>query len=156
MSYLIILFVIALALAPIMALKPSKRQKQQVAMRDRARSRGLQVQVCILPQTHRQSVRQEDTESGLAYRLLWRHPLAKFKPIHFQLLREEQEPNKAPLAVLDALTTTLSSLPDTVMAVEFTNIGLAALWQEEGEPEDVDRIAAQLELLREQLEPLSW
>lgn len=156
MSYLIILFVIALALAPIMALKPSKRQKQQVAMRDRARTCGLQVQVCQLPQTHRQQVRQEDSESGVAYRLLWRHPLAKFKAIHFLLLREEKEPNKAPVAIVDALQETLAALPASVMAVEFTDIGLAAFWQEEGEPGQVEQIAAQLQSLRERLQPLSW
>lgn len=156
MSYLIILFVLALALAPIMALKPSKLQKHQEKMRDRAREDGLQVQVCPLPQTHRQQVRREDPESGVAYRLLWRHPLAKFQQIQFQLLREETEVNRAPAPVLAALDDTLSALPASIMGIEFTSVGVAVFWREEGDVDAVDSIADALNTLQARLEPISW
>ena len=46
MKYLIIAMVIAALISPLMALKPSRRQKKLVALRDAARQCGLQVQVC--------------------------------------------------------------------------------------------------------------
>lgn len=156
MSYLIILFVVALALAPILALKPSKQQKHLIKLRDRARQLGLQVQVCEMPQTHRQQVRREDTESGVVYRLLWRHPLAKVRQIQFLLLRPETERNTAPAPVLALLQKYLDSLPDIIAAIEFTNIGVAVYWQEQGDVDVVETINNSLQGLRDQLEELSW
>lgn len=156
MSYLIILFVVALALAPIMALKPSKQQKHLIKLRDCARQLGLQVQVCEMPQTHRQQVRREDTESGVVYRLLWRHPLAKVRQIQFLLLRAETERNTAPEPVLTALQDCLAQLPEVIAAIEFTHIGVAVYWQEQGDVAEVEAISRQLSGLKDRLEGLNW
>lgn len=156
MSYLIILFVVALALAPVLALMPSKQQKHLIALRDSARAAGLQVQVCKLPQTHRQKVRKEDEESGVAYRLLWRHPDARFKTIHFTVLRAEVSAHESEGHIESILRTALDSLPDCIMGLEFTNIGLAAFWQEQGDTDSVEIIAQTLMALKEQLQDMSW
>lgn len=148
MAYVIILIVIALALAPVMALKPSKTQKLQMRLRDRARECGLHVQLCDLPQTHRQQVRREDLERGVCYRLLWRHDAAKLHQFEYRLHRDETEPNAAPPAILVALQQVLANLPVAVLAVEFSSLGVAVYWREAGDVDLVDNIARQLETLQ--------
>lgn len=155
MSYLIIVLVVALALAPIMAFKPSKAQKHQVALRDRARELGLQVQIGDLPQTHRQQVRREDPQLGVIYRLLWRHPDARFVQIHYLLHRDETEPNRDPPAIRDALQQVLAALPAAVIAVDFTNVGVAVYWREQGDTATVAAIAEQLRALQARLQSLA-
>ena len=152
MSYLIILVVIALALAPVLALKPSRRQRLQAHLRDRARELGLQVQVCTLPQTHRQEVRREDSQTGVVYRLLWRHPEGKYRQFTWLLHRLETEPDKTPPGILQAMRAALEQLPEAVLAVEFTNSGVAVYWDEAGDEQTVAAIAEQLNTLRDTLD----
>lgn len=156
MSYLIILFVIALALAPVLALKPSKAQKHLVKLRDCAREAGLQVQLGHLPQTHRQQVRREDPESGAAYRLLWRHEQAKISQFQFLLLRQETEVSKVPPPILQVLEAALVQLPGIIEAVEFSNLGVAVYWREKGDCDTVGEIARCLISMRDTLEPVHW
>lgn len=156
MSYLIILFVVALALAPVWALKPTKAQKHLVKLRDCARESGLQVQLGSLPQTHRQQVRREDPEPGAAYRLLWRHERAKLSQFEFRLLRHETEPSRVPPVILQVLERVLAELPESIVAVEFTSIGVAAYWCEKGDSDVVKEIARCLMEMRDALEPTDW
>ena len=155
MSYLVIAFVIALVIAPVLALKPSQRQKQLAAMRERARQLGLQVQICPLPQTHRQRVRREEVVSGVAYRLLWRHPQARTISFEYLWMPEESEPNSAPEAILSALQLTLENLPLSAWAIEFNPMGVGIYWKEVGDTQVVELLAAQLTALKGQLESLS-
>lgn len=156
MSYLIILLVIALALGPIVALKPTKTQKRQIQLRNCAREAGLQVQVCRLPQTHRQQVRREDPELGLAYRLLWHHEVAKVRQFNYLVHREETEPGTAPQSIQRELDNILAQLPEAILAVEFTNLGVAVYWRENGDCELVKLIAARLQSLKSALENIHW
>ena len=151
MSYLIILLVIAMAVAPVLALKPTKKQRLLVRLRDRARLHALQVQLGELPQTHRQKVRLEDPEPGAAYRILWRHEEAKTRQFQYVLHRDEVERISAPETIVMALREALDNLPENIVAVEFSNLGVAVYWRETGDEAEVDLIANQLSLLKDHL-----
>ncbi len=148
MTYLLIVFVLALALAPIFALMPSKRQKLQMELRDRARQIGLQVLVCDIPQTRRQQVRQQRTEQGVVYRRLWEHSEMLKKQFQYIRVRGDDNPEPMPSEIKVQLEQLLFNLPDSVRAVDCATVGLGVYWKEEGSQDDVSMIKEQLDAVK--------
>ena len=157
MTYLVILFVLALALAPIFALMPSKRQKLQMELRDKARVCGLQVQICDLPQTRRDRVREEDVVKGVAYRLLWQlkdFNQQELKQRRFSYIRlrdvphEEHDGEVVPEVLWNLLGELLQALPESIQAVECAEFGLSVYWLEKGDVQTVADIKGQLEAIK--------
>lgn len=140
MTYIIIVLVVALVLAPIFWIMPSPRQKRLMAFRQSALALGLQVQVCDLPQTHRAKVRQESPHQGVLYRLPWKHPQLKSQRFDYLVLRDgvgEGEQDKRVGRVAELLREYLAGYPQQFCAIEFSNIGVAVYWKEQGAVEFV-------------------
>ena len=70
MKYIAILLILALVLGPVFWLRPSPMDQRRERQRTRARTVGLQVRVCELPQARRERVRGEYPSVGAAYSLL--------------------------------------------------------------------------------------
>lgn len=68
MVWLLILFVALFVIAPVFWIMPTPAQRRQERMRARARTLGLEVVGCELPQTRRQRVRGEPRRLGMLYR----------------------------------------------------------------------------------------
>lgn len=143
MTYIIIILVVALVLAPVFWIMPSPRQKRLMAFRQAALELGLSVQVTDLPQTHRAKVRQEAPQHGVLYRLPWKHPQLKSQRFTSLVLREapvESGQNNQPGRVAKLLTEHLADYPEQFCAIEFSNIGLAVYWKELGPVEYVETL----------------
>jgi hypothetical protein len=151
-SYLIILLVLSLMLAPVFWMMPSPKQRRQIHLRQHAMSSGLQVRVCDLPQSHRAMVRQEDPVHGVIYRLPWTDPAKGFDQ-QCRLLRDQEAELGSHLQQL--LSKSLLALPERVMAIECNPAGLAVYWQERGDAAQVDLIVQSLTALRQSLQPSS-
>lgn len=147
MVWLVTFIVIAMLLAPVMWMMPSRQQKRQICLRERARQHGLQVSIGELPQTRRQRVRREAVEMGVAYLLrtarekgavrsrwlLWRDPSV------------EQDAGGLPVAIAARVEELRSRMPADMLALEAGAAGYTAYWRERGDEETVDRIAALLQ-----------
>ncbi|MFT5579724.1 MAG: hypothetical protein ACI9WS_002484 [Paraglaciecola psychrophila] len=154
MNYLIILFVVAVAVGPIFWMMPSPRQKRQAALRDYALAQGFQMKVCDLPQSHRSKVREERLEEGIVYRLIVKQrgrktALNHSDPSSYMLCqRENNEQTENCLALLRGA---LVQLPEDVVALEYNGLWLGVYWQERGTDEDIAAIKSRLIELDDQL-----
>ena len=147
MEYLIVILVIAVALAPLSHVLPSKRQRKVARMREYAAVHGLFVEFRNLPGSPRSSPgarpgsivyygkRLPPPRGGATRRAYW--------------LVDEQGwrgPDiKQPPPQL------LSGLPSTILAASVDEGSCGAYWQESDEEEDVEEIRAVLEGWAEQL-----
>ena len=143
LSYLLIIFVIALALAPLSHFVPSKAQRRVARMREHAAISGLFVEFRELPEIVARprpggngrviyyGKRVRPTASGPTKRLLWRaldsawasHPRGVDVP------------------------AALAQLPPAVQAASADADSCGIYWEEDGEEADVDKICLGLEAL---------
>lgn len=155
MSYLIIIVVLALVLAPVFWIMPSPGQRRQAAMRQRAMALGLQVKVCDLPQSHRAKVRKEDPVQGVVYRLPWQAKVKNNDTFQNYCVRVpdgiECNASRSDLSN-GQLKEFLQALPDFCIGLELSNTGVGLFWREFGELQRVDTIFQSLDQLREKLQ----
>lgn len=157
MEYLVILFIVALVLGPVMWLRPAPADRRSVDLRNRARALGLQVRICELPRSRRVQARREAPVLGAAYsmsshdrvspgnRELWLcDPVEGWQG-------ERGEP--VPPGRREWLDTLTAPLPKGVTALEYGTGTASVYWSERGGPESVERIAAVLRQLLEGPEP---
>ena len=153
MTYLIIFVVLAFVLAPVFWIMPSPGQKRQIQLRERAMALGLQIKICDLPQTRRAQVRKEPAQQGVVYRLHWRHPLSG--PALFHLLCQRGATEPLDTVAGGILQRALDNLPETVVAIEYTNSGVAVYWREGGGVERVEQLYNALQGLQGELSDLN-
>lgn len=129
-----------------MVLKPSRRQKQIVALREEARRCGLQVQFSldtVSDETGRHS-------ASVRYLLPWlAKDLEHVDTQHWLLIRDNGrglpsswvgwrwQGRQAPVSCQQAIVEGLADLPDTVNGLCSNAQGMGAYWQERGELEEV-------------------
>jgi len=143
------LLVIALAvlfvLGPVLAMRPSPRQAQLARLRARAIATGLRVRV---------------TGSGTRglstdYLLPWRVAEApEVRGAHLAARREapgDWECTDCGVLPEASFRALLARFPGGIVALRCCDEGLAAEWDEKGRDDDVDRIAALLQEVREAL-----
>ena len=143
MIYLIILLGVLMVVAPLMAFKPTKLVKQQMAFRDKALALGLQVKVADLPQSHRAKVRQQPVEHGVVYRLPFRQSqsLAVIDPQICVITDEGFEwSGTAQEYIRQLFEQRWSQLPKDSVALELNATGVAVYWQEQGRVEGVQQL----------------
>ena len=150
MNYLIILFVVAVAVGPIFWMMPSPRQKRQAALRDYALSQGFQMKVCDLPQSHRAKVRKDQRQEGIVYRLMVqprgrKASLSHTDPANYMLCQREN--NEQTDNCLPLLRQALNQLPEHIVALEYNRLWFGVYWQERGTEQDIAFIKSQLLLL---------
>lgn len=131
----ILVFVVALALGPIMMMRPSPRQRQLARMRALAQKRGFVVRMAHNP--------MEGTDSGVLaiYSIPWPQggfispPWLLLKKnynhdIHFYQHWDWQGSNKAHELWQSELRQGLQRLPPAIVALECNTLGLGCFWSE--------------------------
>jgi hypothetical protein len=141
--YLIIFLALAMVVAPLMAFKPSKLVKRQMAFREKALALGLQVKVADLPQSHRAKVRQQAVEQGVVYRLPFRQQksLAVIDPQICVFTGEGFEwSGSQPEFIQQLFEQCWKQLPPDSVALELNATGVAVYWGEQGTVERVQQL----------------
>ncbi len=154
MTYLFIFLGLAMVIAPLMAFKPSKTVKRQMAFRERAIALGLQVKVADLPQSHRDKVRREAIEQGVVYRLpfIRRQSLAH---INRQCCVNTEQGLEWSGQVEDVVKVLFEAqfqqLTEDTVALELSSVGVGVYWREQGTIERVEQLHQVLDSLRARL-----
>lgn len=146
MSIIVAIIIVVMLAGSVMWLKPSAAQQRQTNLRLLARSLGLDVRLCTLPQTRRARVREEPAEQGVVYRLL-RFGEKNRLVIEYQVCRadaqsewENETSTDLPPAVRTQLDSVLAQLPADAVAFEITPQGCGVYWKERGDEDTVRSI----------------
>lgn len=145
----ITIIVIALLISPVLRILPSPREKQQMNLRKKAMSLGMQVQLAALP-TPRGAL-PSDPVPAAAYRLnrgseqreIFRRHItyiigrSKDNAEHWEWYNPVLMPD---IKTADQRIASLKGLPKTVSIVESTPTTSAVYWLEEGTDQDVELI----------------
>ena len=132
MAWVLIIFVIFVALSPLLSMRPSRRQRHIADLRQQAAIGGMLVQLQPLPQTtdsglrpfySRRRVRQEDqARPSVIYRRTAQGWLSAQQKI---------APRVRPL---------LAAMPAGVSHVSDTDLAVGAFWDENGSEDDLQQI----------------
>lgn len=150
MTYLLIILVIAVALAPLSHFIPSKRQREVARMREYAAINGLFVEFRGVP--GRDRVRTSDRDRAGRDTIYYgkRIPAAKTRTRKTQAWRFENGSWTA-LERRVELPAVLASLPAEVLAASVDEGSCGVYWQEAGGVEKVQLIREVLEVWAGQL-----
>ncbi|RLA49407.1 MAG: hypothetical protein DRR04_00495 [Gammaproteobacteria bacterium] len=150
MTYLLIIFVIALALAPLSHFVPSKRQRKVARLREYAAVHGLFVEFRTLPgaKNSRQPPRAAPGGDIIYYGK--RLPPRRGEPVTRVSWSACQEgwrslDRRTPVPAL------LQQLPAGILVAGVSEASCGIYWQESGSQEDVEQIRQVLETWAEQL-----
>jgi hypothetical protein len=153
--WLVLLAILLFVIAQITRLRPSRRDQQLQVLRNTATRAGLVVRFWTLRNSgysHRQL-----PESGFIYLLPWPprhvHPSSWALWVNANgemLMLDGQVPDLARQWV----TSFRERFTDAWALLECNEAGVGLLWQERGEPADVQNIADALDLLRKNLDAL--
>ncbi len=142
MKYLLILFIIAVALAPLTHFLPSKRQRQQARMREHAAVEGLFVEFRDLPGSEQDPDMRRGSSQVIYYGK--RLPPARGKPRSRRAWLPREEGWRG-LGHREAMSETLAGLPASVLAASVDEGSCGVYWREAGEDEDAARIVQQVQ-----------
>ena len=147
MQYFIIIFIVFVALSPLISMRPSARKLRLAKMRQLAFSRGLQVNLCEIPGTKpgREPVK------GVCYRLQGMDRKRSFGQKEGSFVRIDGCWTSLPQAS-EHVQTVLSGLPELVTAASIESNSCAVYWQEDGDSDDVEKIYKVLNTLMESRE----
>ena len=140
LTYLLIAFIIFLALAPLSHFVPSKAQRRTARMRERAAMDGLFVEFRKLPGS---DDRLRPSPSGTIYYGL-RHRSREEPAQRRQFLRQDEQWRELEKLHPPTDQAWLADLPAQVQAAESSRDGVGVYWQEAGEETEVSRIAGVL------------
>lgn len=144
MTYLLIIFVIAIALAPLSHFVPSKRQRAIARMREYAAVHGLFVEFREVPGRELGRFRQRNSAGRETIYYGKRLPPARDKGDKARAwLRENDE--WVGLERRMAVPPALARLPAEVLAAGVDSGSCGIYWQESGAVEDVEQIRQVLE-----------
>ncbi len=149
MTYLLIIFVIALALAPLSHFVPSKRQRKVAGLREYAAVHGLFVEFRTLPgaKTGRQPA--VATGGDIIY-YGKRLPPRRGEPVARDSWIAGREGWRS-LGRRAAVPDLLLQLPAGILAVSVDEASCGIYWQESGSDGEVEQIRVVLEAWAEQL-----
>lgn len=145
----ITIVVIALLISPMLRILPSKREKQQMNLRKKAMSLGMQVQLATLPTPR--GAPPSDPRPGAAYRLNrgsdqregFRNHItyiigrSEGSTENWEWYNPVLQPDKN---TVDKRLASLKNLPGNASIVESTPTTSAVYWQENGTDQDVEEI----------------
>lgn len=165
MVYLGIAFVVLLIIAPIIALIPSARQKEQMALRRAARERGLRPELTTIDDPNPDADQYRSVTGKalpaklrcIAYRCPRSRPdnWRSLPAIEWSVVRaggsddalpvgwrwEVALPEAASDELRSALTSGLASMPDDVIKVDESHYTLSVYWREKGGMDAFEQIA---------------
>lgn len=139
MTYLLIIFVIALALAPLSHFVPSKRQREVARMREYAAVHGLFVEFRGLPGAAVGRLRERDPDGGETIYYGKRLPPAKRKGEKQRAWLREGDAWVG-LERRSEVPPQLLELPPEVLAASVEEGSCGVYWRESGGVEAVARI----------------
>lgn len=134
-----VVLAVAMVLGPIMLMKPSGRQRQLAGFRQEALEQGLQSRISSVPselkaftvaptiavyQQRWHEKRFKAEGSYLLYRTGFQHD------IHFYKQWDWMDGQAAEGKVNQALKSCLDSLPESILAIEITALGIGFFWLE--------------------------
>jgi hypothetical protein len=133
MSYLLIVFVVMVALSPLLSMLPSKRQRQLADLRQAAASAGLYVELlptpvaADAPREVLYGCRRQRGDKPSSGRVRYQREEAQWRAIARTWPAERLE--------------LLPELPAGVSEIREDGTGISVIWDEQGAPEDVEMIA---------------
>ncbi|TXS92974.1 hypothetical protein FV139_13550 [Parahaliea maris] len=142
MTYLIIIFVIALALAPLSHFVPSKQQRRQASLREAAAVSGLFVEFRELPNSNAPGARGARTDS-IYYGLRLRPSRGRARRRGAWLC---EEGSWRALGERAPVPEALLGMPEAVLAASVDEASCGIYWRESG---DVATVAEIQRLLAE-------
>lgn len=148
MKYLIILFVIFLALAPLSHFVPSKRQRRVARMREYAAVHGLFVEFRQAPGSDQRAVSGETIYYGK------RLPPARGEPIKRTAWVVDEQGWRS-VGRYVPVPEVLLQLPLEVLAASVDEGSCGVYWSEHGEEETVEQIRSVLDSWSSILRPTS-
>jgi hypothetical protein len=148
MTYLFILFVIAVALAPLSHFVPSKRQREIARLREYAAVHGLFVEFRALPGARPGRSRESAGKQTIYYGR--RLPASRKKSASAQAWLREGEAWRA-LERSTGIPEVLRQMPLQVLAASADENSCGAYWRESGGVEVVEQIRQALEAWSGQL-----
>lgn len=141
MKYLLILFIVAIALAPLTHFLPSKRQRKQASLREYAAVHGLFVEFRNLPgRSEKAGERADGTTIYYGKRL----PASRVKAAPSLAWRRDEQ-GWLPLESGGKSPAELALLPAEVVAASTDENSCGAYWREQGDVETVEQIRQALE-----------
>ena len=149
MKLLLILFVVALALAPLTHFLPSKRQRQLARMREYAAVHGLFVEFRDLP-----TRASSDGTAGRSQQIIYygkRLPPSRREPRQRTAWLRDNDGWRSLQKRVEAPPAAVG-LPPSILAISIDEGSCGAYWQEAGEERDVEQIVAVLEAWQQQLQ----
>ncbi|MEP5569004.1 MAG: hypothetical protein ABJN62_14285 [Halioglobus sp.] len=148
LKYLLILFVIAVALAPLTHFLPSKRQRLIARMREYAAVHGLFVEFRDLPARERSHERKERKQQNIYYgkRL---PPSPKESRKRTAWIRDES--GWMSLSRKVAAPAALESMPASILAASLDEGSCGVYWREAGDEADVELIVVGLQAWQDEL-----
>ncbi len=159
MTYLLIAFVLAVILSPLMWFRQSPRQKLITAMRQHAAAKGLRVKLSK-PADAREG---EGRLEYVTYLLPWNpgsYPSSEPRMEKWLLIKETHRGDPSPWPewqwrgresndrLISTMGVVLEALPKNVAALEACSDGVRIYWQERGDLEEIELISHQLLILK--------
>lgn len=144
MTYLLIAFVVALALVPLTHFLPSKRQREIARMREYAAVHGMFVEFRVVPGRDRARVQDRDRAGQDTIYYGKRLPPAKKKGERALAWRRSDE-GWMGLERSFVAPPVLAGLPAQVLAASVDEASCGVYWRESGSVEDVEQIRQVLE-----------
>jgi hypothetical protein len=149
-TYLLIIFVIALALAPLSHFVPSKRQRKVARLREYAAVHGLFVEFRTLPGAKNGRPQLSAAPGGDIIYYGKRLPPRRKEPVKSGSWVADREGWRS-VGRRAAAPDSLPQLPAGILAVSVEEASCGVYWQESGSEEDVEQIRQVLEAWAEQL-----
>jgi hypothetical protein len=160
MTWLLMLFGLALVCSPLMWLKQSPHQRRVTELRRVASSLTLQVSLHRRPDTRDDELRLE----SVCYRLPWTDSqcrqnwvVHKFSErgwdshcIGWRWFGDQARPE-----LNEIIADTVRKMPESVSAIIANSAGIGVIWDERGEVSDVQQISELLLGLRQKAEEIS-
>ena len=154
MTWLVILFGIAVVVSPLMWFRQSPRQKLITELRRTANSMGLQVSLHRRPDAREDETRLE----CVCYRLVWLDDSCRQSWVLHRHSKRGWEPDSAVLSgngwlwtIAEAepkwaatLEKTTADLPSGVSAIIANKAGIGMIWNERDDASDLEKVAQNL------------
>lgn len=149
MKYLLILFIIALALAPLTHFLPSKRQRKVAGLREYAAVHGLFVEFRKLPGSEREAVQARTPRGDIIYYGKRLPPPRRGEARRGRWVRDSVGWVNLDQGV--ALPVPVAELADMILAASVDDGSCGIYWQESGSEQEVEQIRQVLEAWSAQL-----
>ena len=152
MIYLVIFIVAALVIGPVLWIRPSPREKQQLRLRAIAKDEGLKVYLRPIPHPRDEQERAFDANI-MAYVRPWTEKERKTKlPRYFIMGREPGSDEWALYRSKNLLQKNeLADIPKTAALLEINNEGVIVYWRESGDEDRVKAMAKCMEGVAQRL-----